>query len=80
MAMAQTAYQARPAVRRISVAAARHTCGAEAPLFQAFLSPSFPRTTEGLCIKDATTIDAEVFPVRSRPYYLKALEKRLLLI
>ena len=60
MAMAQTAYQARPAYRRISAAAARHTRRAETPLFQAFLRPSCLKTTEGHCIKDTTTIEEAV--------------------
>ena len=33
------------------------TRGAETPLFQAFLCPSSVKVTDGLCIKDATTID-----------------------
>lgn len=57
MAMAQTAYQARPAFRRSSRAAAKHSRRAETSLFQAFLRPSSVKVTDGLCIKDATTID-----------------------
>lgn len=57
MAMAQTAYQARPALRHTSAAAARHIRRTETPLFQAFLRPSPAKVTDGLCIKDSTTID-----------------------
>ena len=57
MAMAQVAYQERPAFRRVSPTAARHTCRAETPLFQAFLRPSCLKITDGLCIKDTTMID-----------------------
>lgn len=60
MAMAQTAYQARPTFHRTTAAAARHTHRAETPLFQAFSRPSSAKITDGLCIKDATTIDEAV--------------------
>ena len=57
MAMAHTAFRARPAFSRHSTAAARRSQRAEMPLFQAFLRPSSAKVTDGLCIKDATTID-----------------------
>lgn len=57
MAMAQTAFRARPALNRHSTAAARRSQRAEMPLFQAFLRPSSAKVTDGLCIKDATTIE-----------------------
>ena len=57
MAMAQTAFRARPVYHRHRSAAARQSQRAEMPLFQAFLRPSSVKVTEGLCIKDATTID-----------------------
>lgn len=57
MAMAQTAFRTRPAFYRHSTAAARWSQRAEMPLFQAFLRPSSSKVTDGLCIKDATTID-----------------------
>lgn len=55
--MAQTAFRTRPALNRHSTVAARRSQRAEMPLFQAFLRPSFIKVTEGLCIKDTTTID-----------------------
>ncbi len=57
MAMAQTAFRTRPTYYRHSTAAARRSQRAEMPLFQAFLRPSSVKVTDGLCIKDATTID-----------------------
>lgn len=57
MAMAQTAFRTRPAYYRHSTATARRSQRAEMPLFQVFLRPSFVKVTDGLCIKDATTID-----------------------
>lgn len=57
MAMAQTAFRTRPPYYRHSTAAARRSQRAEMPLFQAFLRPSSVKVTDGLCIKDATTID-----------------------
>lgn len=57
MAMAQTAFRTRPAFYRHSTAVARRMQRAKMPLFQAFLCPSFAKVTDGLCIKDATTID-----------------------
>lgn len=57
MAMAQTDFRTRPAFYRHSTAAARQFRRAETPLFQAFLRPSSVKATDGLCIKDATTID-----------------------
>lgn len=59
MAMAQTAFRTRPAFCRQRVAAARRSQRVEMPLFQAFLRPSSSKVTDGLCIKDATTIDPE---------------------
>ena len=56
MAMAQTAFRARPAFYRHSTVAARRTRRAEMSLFQAFLRPSSEKVTDGLCTKDATTI------------------------
>lgn len=55
--MAQTAFRTRPAFYRHSIAAAKRSRRAEAPLFQAFLRPSSVKVTDGLCIKDTTTID-----------------------
>ena len=60
MAMAQTAFRARPSYHRHRSAAARRMQRAETPLFQAFLRPSSVKVTDGLCIKDATTIDEAV--------------------
>ena len=57
MAMAQTAFRTRPPYYRHSTAAARQSQRAEMPLFQAFLRPSSVKVTDGLCIKDSTTID-----------------------
>ena len=57
MAMAQTAFRTRLALYRHSTAAARRSQRAKMPLFQAFLRPSSAKVTDGLCIKDATTID-----------------------
>ena len=57
MAMAQTAFRTRPAFRRTMTTAANRSRRAEMPLFQAFLCPSSVKVTDGLCIKDATTID-----------------------
>ena len=57
MAMAQTAFRTRPSFYRHSMAEARWSHRAEKPLFQAFLYPSSSKVTDGLCIKDATTID-----------------------
>lgn len=57
MAMAQTAFRARPALNRHIMAEERRMKRAEIPLFQAFLRPSSAKVTDGLCIKDATTID-----------------------
>lgn len=58
MAMAQTAFRTRPTSYRHSSATARRSPRAEMPLFQPFLYPSSAKVTEGLCIKDGTTIDA----------------------
>lgn len=57
MAMAQTAYRTRPALCKTATTAAGKSHKAETPLFQAFLRPSSVKVTDGLCIKDATTID-----------------------
>ena len=57
MAIAQTAFRTRSAFNRHSTAAARRSQRAEIPIFQAFLRPSSVKVTDGLCIKDATTID-----------------------
>ena len=57
MAMAQTAFRTRRAMNRNRMAAASGTWRAEMPLFQAFLRPSSEKDTDGLCIKDTTTID-----------------------
>lgn len=57
MAMAQTAFRTRPTSYRHSSATARRSPRAEMPLFQPFLYPSSAKVTEGLCIKDGTTID-----------------------
>ena len=57
MAMAQTAYRTRPALRKTSVKTAGRSRRAETPLFQTFLRLSSVKVTDGLCIKDATTID-----------------------
>ena len=57
MATAQAAFRTRPAFSRHSTAAARRSRRVEMPLFQAFLRPSSAKVTDGLCIKDATTID-----------------------
>ncbi len=57
MAMAQTAFRTRPAFNRHHTAVASQSQRAEMPLFQAFLRPSSSKVTDGLCIKDATTID-----------------------
>lgn len=58
MAMPQTAFRTRSAFYCHSTAAARRTQRAKMPLFQAFLRPSSAKVTDGLCIKDATTIDS----------------------
>lgn len=58
MAMAQTAFRTRPPLNRHRTAVAYRTQRAEMPLFQAFLRPSSSKVTDGLCIKDATTIDS----------------------
>ena len=57
MEMAQTAFRTRPAFRRTMTTAADRSRRAKAPLFQASLRPSSVKVTDGLCIKDATTID-----------------------
>ena len=57
MAMTQTVFRTRPASYRVRTAEARRTQRAEMPLFQAFLRLPLLETTEGLCIKDGTTID-----------------------
>ena len=57
MAIAQTAFRTRPALNRHSMTTARRMQRAEMPLFQAFLRPSSVKVTDGLCIKDSTTID-----------------------
>lgn len=57
MAMAQTAFRTKPTLNRHSTAAVRRSQRAEMPLFQAFLRPSSAKVTDGLCIKDTTTID-----------------------
>ena len=56
MAMAQTAYRTRPALRRTSFTAAGRSRRAKTPLFQVFLCPSSVKVTDELCIKDSTTI------------------------
>ena len=58
MAMAQTVFRTRSAYYHHSMVAARWSQRAEMPLFQAFLRPSSAKVTDGLCIKDATTIDS----------------------
>lgn len=55
--MAQTALRKRLAFSRHSTASAKWSRRAEMPLFQAFLCPSSSKVTDGLCIKDGTTID-----------------------
>jgi type I restriction-modification system, M subunit len=57
MAMAQTACRARTVAYRAHTTTASRTKSAEMPLFQAFLRPPSPKTTDRLCIKDTTTID-----------------------
>lgn len=57
MAMAQTDYQAGRAFRCISAATAKRAHREETPLFQALLHPSSMKVTDGLCIKDATTLE-----------------------
>ena len=57
MAMAQTAFRTRRTLSRSRLAAASESQRAEMPLFQAFLRPSSVKVTDGLCIKDAATID-----------------------
>ena len=57
MAMVQTAFRTRAAYYRHCAAVASRTQRAEIPLFQAFLRPSSVKVTDGLCIKDDTTID-----------------------
>lgn len=57
MAMAQTVFRARPALNRYRTVATNEAKRAEMPLFQAFLRPSSTKVTDGLCIKDTTTID-----------------------
>lgn len=57
MAMAQTAFRARPSYYRHNTTAAGRSQRADMPLFQAFLRPSSVKVTDGHCIKDATTID-----------------------
>ena len=80
MAMAHTAFRARPAFYRHSTAAARRSQRAEMPLFQAFLRPSSAKVTDGLCIKDATTIDpaygSVIFLLET--YILRLLEYEVL--
>ena len=60
MAMPQTAFRTRPTFSHHSTAAARRSQRAEMPLFQAILRPSSAKVTDGLCIKDATTIESKV--------------------
>ncbi len=57
MAMTQTAFKTRQALNRGRTVAASRSQRAEMPLFQAFLRPSSAKVTDGLCIKDTTTID-----------------------
>lgn len=57
MAMANTAFKTRTASYRHSMAATGRLQRAEKPLFQAFLRPSFVKTTDRHCIKVTTTID-----------------------
>lgn len=57
MAMAQTAFRARLALDCHGTAEVRRTQRVETSLFQAFLRPSSEKTTDGHCIKDATTIE-----------------------
>ncbi len=57
MAMAQTAFRARPTSYRYRTASASQAQRAEMLLFQAFLRPFSAKVTDGHCIKDATTID-----------------------
>lgn len=58
MAMAQTAFRTRLAFYHHRTAVASRMQRAEMPLFQAFLRPSSSKVTDGLCIKDTTTIDS----------------------
>lgn len=57
MAMAQTAFKTKTALNHSRSVAANRMRRAEMPLFQAFLRSSSSKVTDGLCIKDATTID-----------------------
>ena len=57
MAMVQTAYQTKPALYHYRTAVGNKVRREEMPLFQAFLCPSSVKVTDGLCIKDTTTID-----------------------
>lgn len=57
MAIAQIAFRTRRTSNRSRLAAASKAQRAEMPLFQAFLRPSSVKVTDGLCIKDSTTID-----------------------
>jgi len=57
MAMVHTAFRTRWALNCDRLAAANRTWRAEMLLFQAFLRPPSEKVTDGLCIKDSTTID-----------------------
>ena len=57
MAMAQTAYRIRMTFWNVSVPVAKDISRAQMHLFQAFLRLSSVKTTDGNCIKVATTIE-----------------------
>ena len=80
MAMAQTAFRTRPSCYHHSIAAERRSQRAEMPLFQAFLRPSSTKVTDGLSIKDATTIDPTYGSVNFllETYILRRLEYEVL--
>jgi hypothetical protein len=60
MAMTQTAFRTRRVLNRSRMMVASRAQRAEMPIFQAFLRPSSVKVTDGLCIKDSTTIDEAV--------------------
>ena len=60
MAMVQTAYQTKSALYHYRTAVGNKVRREEMSLFQAFLLPSFLKVTDGLCIKDSTTIDGNL--------------------
>jgi hypothetical protein len=68
MAMVQTVFRARPVLNRYRIVATNEAKRAEMPLFQAFLRPSSTKVTDGLWIKDPTTIDY-IYEEVSRRYY-----------